>query len=131
MPRFGLVGAHEFGRYCDFFVWLTGVFRGANRNVITVLIVWKASGHVENFTDPMTVCKSCNSRVRVDQLLEATLTSQQEIDAVAQLSLAELDEMLVKHDVACPSCREKGTFLPAKKFNLLFRTNMGATEETW
>lgn len=93
--------------------------------------MWKASGHVENFTDPMTVCKKCNSRVRVDQLLEASLSTQAEKDAVATLSLADMDALLAEKQVACPSCGEThDAFQPAKKFNLLFRTNMGATEET-
>lgn len=92
--------------------------------------MWQASGHVENFTDPMTVCKDCNSRVRVDQLLESKLTTQKEIDAVATLTLAEMDALLVAHKVACPNCGQTHSFQPAKKFNLLFRTNMGATEET-
>jgi glycyl-tRNA synthetase len=92
--------------------------------------VWKASGHVENFTDPMTVCGACNSRVRVDQLLESVLSTQEEVDAVAGLSLAEMDALLKDKAVACPSCGERHAFQAAKKFNLLFRTNMGATEET-
>jgi glycyl-tRNA synthetase len=92
--------------------------------------VWKASGHVENFTDPMTVCGACNSRVRVDQLLESVLSTQEEVDAVAGLSLAEMDALLKDKAVTCPSCGERHAFQAAKKFNLLFRTNMGATEET-
>lgn len=103
---------------------------GLDSSVLLNSAVWTASGHVDNFTDPMTVCSSCNSRVRVDQLLEAKLQTQEEIDAVATLSLAEMDALLVEHDVACPNCSEKRSFLPAKKFNLLFRTNMGATDET-
>ena len=34
--------------------------------------VWVASGHVENFSDPLVECKECNSRFRQDHLLEAT-----------------------------------------------------------
>ncbi|RLN68717.1 hypothetical protein BBJ29_006485 [Phytophthora kernoviae] len=103
---------------------------GLDSSVLLNSAVWTASGHVDNFTDPMTVCCSCNSRVRVDQLLEGTLETQEEIDAVATLSLTEMDQLLVDHDVACPSCKKTHSFQPAKKFNLLFRTNMGATEET-
>lgn len=85
---------------------------------------------MDNFTDPMTVCSSCNSRVRVDQLLEAALPTQEEVDAVASMSLADMDAMIEQREIPCPSCGKAHAFQPAKKFNLLFRTNMGATEET-
>ncbi|MBM2845903.1 MAG: glyS1 [Bacteroidetes bacterium] len=39
--------------------------------------VWEASGHVENFTDPMVDCKQCKSRYRVDILFEETSIKKQ------------------------------------------------------
>ncbi|TDH72455.1 hypothetical protein CCR75_009276 [Bremia lactucae] len=103
---------------------------GLDSAVLLNSAVWKASGHVDNFTDPMTVCSNCNTRVRVDQLLESKLNSDDNTDALALPSLAQLDELLKTHDVACPKCNKTQSFLPAKHFNLLFRTNMGATDET-
>ncbi|DAZ97563.1 TPA: hypothetical protein N0F65_005535 [Lagenidium giganteum] len=103
---------------------------GLDSSVLMNSSVWKASGHVENFTDPMTVCKKCNSRVRVDQLLEATLKTPEELEAIASMSLTDMDQALVDHEVACPSCGGTHSFHPVKQFNLLFRTNMGATDET-
>ncbi|UIZ22426.1 hypothetical protein KXD40_005153 [Peronospora effusa] len=103
---------------------------GLDSSVLLKSAVWTASGHVDNFTDPMAVCQCCNSRVRVDQLLENKLETQEEMDAVASLSLAEMDALLLQHNVACPHCNKIHSFQPAKKFNLLFRTNMGATDET-
>ncbi|TYZ65820.1 hypothetical protein PybrP1_001547 [[Pythium] brassicae (nom. inval.)] len=103
---------------------------GLDSSVLLNSAVWRASGHVANFTDPMTVCSACNARVRVDQLLERVLDTQAEIDAVAAMSLAEMDALLVARAVACPSCGAAHAFQPAKQFNLLFRTNMGATDET-
>lgn len=103
---------------------------GLDSSVLLNSAVWRASGHVDNFTDPMTVCGKCNARVRVDQLLERTLETQAEIDAVATLSLADMDALLRERAVGCPTCGAVHAFQPAKKFNLLFRTNMGATEET-
>jgi glycyl-tRNA synthetase len=88
----------------------------------------------------MTVCNKCNTRVRVDQLLEAVLPTQKEKDAIPTMSLSEMDRLLSDHQVSCPNCfafpnknqkeEEKNLFQPSKKFNLLFRTNMGPTEET-
>ncbi|KAI9916725.1 hypothetical protein PsorP6_017927 [Peronosclerospora sorghi] len=103
---------------------------GLDSSVLLNSAVWTASGHVDNFTDPMAVCRSCNSRVRVDQLLESKLQTQHELDVVASMSLAEMDELIRQLDIACPKCNQTRTFQPAKHFNLLFRTNMGATDET-
>ncbi|CAI5702258.1 unnamed protein product [Peronospora effusa] len=103
---------------------------GLDSSVLLKSAVWTASGHVDNFTDPMAVCQCCNSRVRVDQLLENKLETQEELDAVASLSLAGMDALLLQHNVACTHCNKIHSFQPAKKFNLLFRTNIGATDET-
>jgi len=62
---------------------------------------WEASGHVENFSDPLVDCKNCKSRFRADQIdLEA----------------------------ACPVCGEKGTFTEPRDFNLMFSTYMGSVK---
>ncbi|CEG48090.1 glycyl-trna synthetase [Plasmopara halstedii] len=102
---------------------------GLDSAVLLNSAVWKASGHVDNFTDPMTVCSNCNTRVRVDQLLESKLRSQDK-NFIASLSLSRMDELLLEHEVACPKCHKTHSFQPVKQFNLLFRTNMGATDET-
>jgi glycyl-tRNA synthetase len=103
---------------------------GLDSSVLMSSAVWTASGHVDNFTDPMTVCSHCNARVRVDQLLESKLTTKEEQDAIASLALEDMDALLTQHAIACPNCGKVHAFQPAKKFNLLFRTNVGATEET-
>ncbi|KAJ0398032.1 hypothetical protein P43SY_006586 [Pythium insidiosum] len=103
---------------------------GLDSSVLMNSAVWTASGHVDNFTDPMTVCTNCNSRVRVDQLLEAALETPEAVEAVATMSLSEMDARLTELAVPCPNCGQQHAFQPSKKFNLLFRTNMGATEET-
>lgn len=63
--------------------------------------VWEASGHVNNFHDPMTECKKCRRRYRVDHLPEGTKN--------------------------CPECG--GELAGAKHFNLMFRTKLGSTDE--
>jgi len=61
--------------------------------------VWKASGHVESFSDPLVECKSCHMRWRADQLEKQ----------------------------ACPSCG--GELTAPRNFNLMFKTFMGAVED--
>jgi glycyl-tRNA synthetase len=62
---------------------------------------WEASGHVENFSDPLVDCRNCKSRFRADQIdLEAP----------------------------CPVCGESGTFTEPREFNLMFSTYMGSVK---
>lgn len=62
--------------------------------------VWKASGHVDNFSDPMVDCKSCKARHRADHLTEKK----------------------------CPNCGSLDLTEP-RNFNLMFKTHMGAVED--
>ncbi len=65
--------------------------------------VWEASGHVENFSDPLVDCKNCKSRFRADQI-----------------------------DVSkgCPTCGKKDTLTDPREFNLMFETFMGPVKES-
>ncbi len=62
--------------------------------------VWAASGHVENFSDPMAECSDCNRRFRTDDMDSEN----------------------------CPVCG--GNLTDPKRFNLMFRTFMGPVEDT-
>ncbi len=62
--------------------------------------VWKASGHVGGFNDPMVECTNCKTRFREDQIDTSS----------------------------CPSCGKVGTFGPARQFNMMFKTSIGAVE---
>jgi glycyl-tRNA synthetase len=62
---------------------------------------WEASGHVENFSDPLVDCRNCKSRFRADQI--------------------DLEE-------PCPVCGEQGTFTEPREFNLMFSTYMGSVK---
>ncbi|HEV3110628.1 MAG TPA: glycine--tRNA ligase [Candidatus Binataceae bacterium] len=61
---------------------------------------WEASGHLQNFTDPLVDCKSCKQRFRADHL----------------------------ESNRCPACG--GELTEARQFNLMFRTFMGPVEDT-
>src|SRR6187551_1343874 len=59
---------------------------------------WKASGHVDNFSDPMIDNKDSNKRYRVDHLIEGFSETLPEHDA--KLLLEQMDELLAKDDYA-------------------------------
>ncbi len=63
--------------------------------------IWEASGHLENFNDPMVDCRNCNERFREDQLEDPD---------------------------TCPNCGAKGSFTEARQFNLMFKTYSGPVE---
>ena len=69
---------------------------GLDASILMHPNVWKASGHVDNFSDPMVDCKSCKSRHRADHLEE----------------------------MVCPNCGSKDLTEP-RSFNLMFQTHMG------
>ncbi|KAG9415949.1 hypothetical protein AC1031_000334 [Aphanomyces cochlioides] len=101
---------------------------GLDSSVILSSRVWEASGHIGNFTDPMTVCKGCNSRSRADKLIENASDVTGVKDA-GGLSCEEIDALIAEHKIACPTCGSPD-LQKTRQFNLLFRTNMGSTDET-
>jgi len=75
---------------------------GLDASILMHPRVWEASGHVQNFSDPMVDCRQCKSRFRADQIdLEA----------------------------ACPNCGTKDSFTEPREFNLMFSTHIGATND--
>lgn len=78
-----------------------------------------ASGHVDNFTDPMTQCKGCKDVFRADHIIEEV--TGQEVEGMTN---EELDEIVKKHNVDCPNCGDKLSEI--WNYNLMFKTNIGA-----
>ncbi|WP_337171602.1 glycine--tRNA ligase [Gemmatimonas aurantiaca] len=68
---------------------------------------WEASGHVAGFTDPLVDCKQCKARFRADKMDPKKLEAN-----------------------VCPNCGSKGTLTEPRQFNLMFKTFMGAMEDT-
>jgi len=83
--------------------------------------VWEASGHVNGFSDPLTECKKCNARLRVDHLLENV-----NITADEKMTEKEINKIFEKNKgkIKCPECG-KSDFSKVKKFNLLVQSNLG------
>lgn len=87
-------------------------------NVILPEEVFKASGHLNSFVDPITQCKKCKSLFRADQLIE-DLTGK----FVEGLGTEELSKIIREKNIRCPNCR--GELSEVKIFNLLFKTEVG------
>ncbi len=76
---------------------------GIDASILMHPMVWKASGHIDNFSDPLVDCKECKSRFRVDQ-----------IDIKAP----------------CTNCGAVNSFTEPREFNLMFQTYMGPVQDT-
>ncbi len=83
--------------------------------------VWEASGHVGGFSDPLAECKKCQTRSRVDHLLEEIGVTADEKMTEVQINQL-FDEY--KSKIACPKCGQK-EWSEAKNFNLLVESNLG------
>ena len=94
--------------------------------------VWVASGHVGGFSDPLIDCKQCKSRHRADKLIE-DYTNENGID-IGPVGLdgwkdAELVAYIRDNNIPCPQCGGHN-FTDVRKFNLMFKTFMGVTEDS-
>ena len=74
---------------------------GVDAAILMHPTVWKASGHIDNFSDPLVDCKQCKGRFRADN---------------------------IDLNAPCPTCGTKGSFTEPREFNLMFKTQMGAVE---
>ena len=109
--------------------------------------VWKASGHVENFHDPLIDNKLSKKRYRVDHLLEeqseevlSTLSKILEIDSKEELITKIVSNLINKQNNSGDIMRESGIIDPQNKevgdwtnirqFNLMFKTNIGPVDDS-
>jgi glycyl-tRNA synthetase len=81
--------------------------------------VWVASGHLEEFTDPLTECQSCHKRFRADHLIEAYQEKHDGREPEGGLA-----------DLTCPHCGARGSFTEPRMFNGMMKTFLGATEDS-
>ena len=88
--------------------------------------VWVASGHVASFADPLIDCKSCKARHRADKLIEDFTNGDITADG---WSNEEIENYINKNNIVCPTCG-KLDYTPIRKFNLLFETSIGVTDDT-
>jgi glycyl-tRNA synthetase len=132
---------------------------GLDASILMHAKVWEASGHVENFTDPMIDCKQCKARFRLD-VLGDSINDKKKQKAVDELKsdvkensdligwiekiFANPDDedpfnLILEHPelgkkllskLNCPQCGNANTFTDARKFNLMFKTFVGPVEDT-
>ncbi|MCL1796651.1 MAG: glycine--tRNA ligase [Clostridia bacterium] len=91
--------------------------------------VWVASGHIVNFNDPLMDCKSCKARFRADKLIEEFTAAWEEPVAGDGLSNEQMEAFVREHKIPCPTCG-KQDFTPIRKFNMMFKTHQGVTEDS-
>ena len=91
--------------------------------------VWVASGHVVNFNDPLIDCKSCKMRHRADKLIEDWL-AENPVEGVVVEAMTNDDmvDFINEKKIPCPGCG-KTDFTGIRKFNLMFKTHIGVTED--
>lgn len=86
--------------------------------------VWEASGHVDSFADPLTDCRECKTRHRVDNLInDYTGTSIGD-----SMSNEEMMKYIMENKIPCPKCG-KTNFTEVRQFKLMFETHRGVTTD--
>jgi glycyl-tRNA synthetase len=103
---------------------------GLDSSILMHPRVWKASGHLDHFTDPMVDCRACKRRFRADKLDEE--------EWVHYCAATKGNKFIVPGGDACKHCGAKRSLCPAcgkgeltepRQFNLMFKTFMGPVEE--
>ena len=90
---------------------------------------WVASGHLGGFSDPLMDCKVCRSRHRADKLIEDYAFQNGLEDNPAGWTDDEMMAYIKEKHITCPDCGS-GDFTSIRKFNLMFKTFIGVTEES-
>lgn len=92
--------------------------------------VWEASGHLGGFSDPLIDCKECKSRFRADKIIEEHYQNKgEDVTGLDGKTGEELVQMIDEEGINCPECGAHN-FTDIRKFNLMFKTFQGVTEES-
>ncbi len=87
--------------------------------------VWKASGHLDSFSDPLLDCKECKTRHRADNLISSYDASVNTDSMTQEMMMSYIREK----KVPCPKCG-KSNFTDIRQFNLMFATQRGVTQDS-
>jgi glycyl-tRNA synthetase len=85
--------------------------------------VFIASGHINNFTDPIVKCSKCKSIFRADRYITEKIGE----DIHEGMTNEEMDVIIKKHDLKCANCN--GELDAVKRFNMMFKVNIGPAQE--
>ena len=89
---------------------------------------WVASGHVSGFSDPLLDCKECKTRHRADKIIEEWMFKHGIEGVVDGWSDEKMQNYIIENNIVCPNCG-KLNYTPIRKFNLMFKTYQGVTED--
>ena len=90
---------------------------------------WVASGHLGGFSDPLMDCRACKARHRADKLIE-DYAFQNNLDVnPAGWTDEQMSAYIAENHIKCPDCGAED-FTPIRKFNLMFKTFIGVTEDS-
>ena len=89
---------------------------------------WVASGHVGGFSDPLIDCRECKTRHRADKLIEEWMHEHNCEEVVDGWPDEKMINYMKENHIACPNCG-KENFTDIRKFNLMFKTFQGVTED--
>ncbi|MDE6289744.1 MAG: glycine--tRNA ligase, partial [Ureaplasma sp.] len=103
------------------FVTKTTDMVGLDSSIILNPLVWEASGHLKNFSDPLIDCRNCKNRFRADKLIEEYLN----ISVSENTDQKTLEDLMQK--INCPNCNKK-EWTEIRKFNLMYKTYQGVVE---
>ena len=87
--------------------------------------VWKASGHLDGFIDPVTQCTKCGQIYRADTLIQEKSPDTN----IAGQTVEELTKTIEKIGLVCPAC--KGALGPVETYNLMMRTRLGLDQDAY
>lgn len=131
----GLANAWDFGNlgsllkknikdlWTDFFIFSEKNMILLDSSIIYNSDVWKASGHLSNFSDPLVDCKECKNRFRADKLIEEFTN----INISENCDFDKMYNILIDEKIKCPNC-QKINWTNIRNFNLMFKTFQGVVE---
>lgn len=116
----GVLLKHKFeNAWRNYFLGLDQNFVEIETCTIMPEAVFKGSGHLKSFNDPLTECLSCHRRHKADLLLEERVEAE-------GLTAEQMSAALQEHDIVCPHC--KGPLSEVRWFNMMFGLQLGAAE---
>lgn len=150
----GLAAVYDYGQYgvelknnLKNLWWKTmtqlhGNIVGIDAAIFMHPLTWKASGHVDGFSDPMIDNKDSKKRYRVDHLIEGYASTLEELGKKADAdslvdkmnallkedNFAGLSSLIQEYKIACP-ISGTANWTDIRQFNLMFSTKVGSVAE--
>jgi glycyl-tRNA synthetase len=111
------------------FVYQSPFNTGLDSAILLNSRVWKASGHLDSFSDPLMDCKYCKSRHRADEIIADYMKKNNIEGNPDGWDNNKMEAYITQNAIPCPICG-KNSFTKIRKFNLMFKTFAGPTEDT-